>query len=63
MAVFSKITILEDFKEVCGILFKEDDKTPYREYKLDQQFLPHGTENMEGTWEIAVSFTPRKKRK
>lgn len=63
MAVFSKITILEGFKEACGILFKEGGKTPYREYRLDKEFLPHGTEDMEGIWEIAISFTPRKERK
>lgn len=57
---FSKTTLLEGFKHSSNIVWREDGKTPYREFSLDEKFLPKDVEHMEGDWEITVSFSPRK---
>lgn len=64
MPLFSKTTFLEGFKNRAGLyLMREDGKTPFREYRLDEKFLPKGSEYLEGDWEVTVSFTPSQRRK
>lgn len=58
--MFSKTTLLEGFKQSSNIVWREDGKTPYREFSLDEKLLPEPAQHMEGDWEITVRFTPRK---
>jgi hypothetical protein len=58
--VFSRTTLLEGFKHSSSLLWREDGKTPYREYFLDEKFLPKDAAHMEGNWEVTISFIPAK---
>ncbi len=50
MSVFSRTTLLEGFKYSSNIIWREDGKTPYREFSLDEELLPKNALLMEGDW-------------
>lgn len=59
MAIFSKTTVLEKFKHYGVGLYKEDGKTPFREYRLDEYLIPEKASYLEGNWTITVTFIPK----
>lgn len=63
MYTFSKTTLIEGFKQTSNIIFKEDGKTPYKHFTIDENLIPKESEHLEGDWEITVSFSPKKNKR
>jgi len=60
MTVFSKTTLLENFKQTSSLLYKEDGKSEFQEFFLDEKFVPKDAFSLEGEWEVTVSWNPKR---